>query len=108
MYNIDEYQVGTVSTSIYKPEKGEIFLLGLGINEEAGEVAGKIKKHFRDNLALPYTKEQIALELGDVMWYASRIAAYFDLKMSEILAKNEAKLADRRARNVISGSGDNR
>lgn len=80
----------------------------LGLNEEAGEVAGKIKKFYRDNLNEVETKEKIKLELGDVLWYLSETARHWGLTLQEVAEGNIKKLADRRARNVIHGAGDNR
>ena len=47
----------------------------LGLANEAGEVAGKVKKIFRDagGRVSDSDREAIVLELGDVLWYLSEL-----------------------------------
>lgn len=80
----------------------------LGLTGEAGEVANKVKKMQRDNLDIEDLQDDIGAELGDVLWYLAAIATEFDLSLTEIAEANLDKLKDRKARNVIGGSGDNR
>ncbi|MEL7340628.1 MAG: MazG nucleotide pyrophosphohydrolase domain-containing protein [Bacteroidota bacterium] len=47
-------------------------------------------------------------EMGDVLWYLAVGADEFGLSLSEIAAANIEKLASRKARGVIQGSGDDR
>ena len=44
----------------------------LGLFGEAGSVASSIKKLKRDNDAEEVVREEIAIELGDVLWYLAR------------------------------------
>jgi NTP pyrophosphatase (non-canonical NTP hydrolase) len=53
-------------------------------------------------------REDLRLELGDVLWYLAQLATELDLDLAEIAEANLAKLASRAARNVIAGSGDRR
>jgi NTP pyrophosphatase (non-canonical NTP hydrolase) len=104
------YQTQSATTSTYEASTSmppSVFT-ALGLNEEAGEVAGKIKKFYRDNLNEAETKEKIKLELGDVLWYLSETARHWGITLQEVAEGNIKKLADRRARNVIHGAGDNR
>jgi NTP pyrophosphatase (non-canonical NTP hydrolase) len=82
----------------------------LGLANEAGEVAGKVKKIFRDRggVITDADREALALELGDVLWYLSELCTRLGIPLEEVAAKNIAKLADRAARGVISGDGDHR
>lgn len=82
----------------------------LGLANEAGEVAGKVKKIFRDRggAITDADREALALELGDVLWYLSELCTRLGIPLGEVAAKNIAKLADRAARGVISGDGDHR
>ncbi|MDE1852085.1 MAG: nucleoside triphosphate pyrophosphohydrolase family protein, partial [Candidatus Micrarchaeota archaeon] len=71
-----------------------------------GELLNKIKKVGRDGKVLD--KEEMAGELGDVLWYVSQLAAELGLDMDYIAEKNIKKLKDRMDRNALKGSGDNR
>ncbi len=77
----------------------------LGLGEEAGEVLGKIKKLVRDK---NYSKSEIIKELGDVLFYVTAIANYLGDNLQVVADMNMAKLKDRKKRNAIQGSGDNR
>lgn len=78
----------------------------LGLVGESGEVAEKLKKSYRDGVYIE--QDDMAKELGDVLYYIARIGEYFDYTLEEIAQLNIEKLADRQKRNKISGSGDNR
>lgn len=78
----------------------------LGLVGEAGEVAEKTKKLLRDSSKLD--RDDIIKEIGDVVFYATALANYFDSSLAEVIEMNMSKLNDRAARGVIKGSGDNR
>ena len=82
----------------------------LGLVNEAGEVAGKIKKIFRDKNGMIGEKERADLksELGDVLWYLAQICTQLDLTLAEVAEYNLEKLFDRQERGAIGGDGDNR
>ena len=82
----------------------------LGLLGEAGELADKIKKIFRDQggVVRPEDRAAIMLELGDILWYWSQIATGFNLTEDEIKAANMTKILDRQRRGVIGGNGDYR
>ncbi len=82
----------------------------LGLVNEAGEVAGKIKKIFRDKSGVIDHDDREALkqELGDVLWYFTQICTELNLSIEEVAAANLEKLASRLARGVIGGNGDHR
>lgn len=98
------YQEKTSETAIY-PEDQALEYLALGLNGEAGEVAEKIKKHIRDGKELD---EDFAKELGDVLWYLTRLVDELDSDMSDVAQSNLDKLFDRKERDKIQSSGDNR
>lgn len=79
-----------------------------GLLEEAGEVAGVFKRMFRGDYPPEEAGPKLAKELGDVLWYLSRIAADNDWPLSEIAQSNLDKLESRFFRNQILGSGDER
>ena len=82
----------------------------LGLTNEAGELAGKVKKIFRDKGGEISEEDRQALkgELGDVLWYLTQICTELDLSLEEVAAYNLEKLFSRQARNQIGGEGDER
>ena len=88
--------------------KGETRLVEntLGLVGEAGEVAEKVKKLLRDKSKI--NPSEIVKELGDVAFYLTALANYFNSNLDEVLDINMQKLNDRQSRGVLSGSGDNR
>ena len=107
--NFTDYQREAGKTNRYAPDI-EILLIALGLSEEAGEVAGKVKKLFRDSegAVTQEIEEAIVDELGDVLWYLSQIAAWLDISMDAVATNNIAKLRSRSERGKLRGSGDNR
>jgi NTP pyrophosphatase (non-canonical NTP hydrolase) len=82
----------------------------LGLCGEAGEVADKVKKVIRDQQGA-FSVDTVAalkLELGDVLWYVAQLASELGLDLEGVAQANLDKLASRAARNVITGSGDDR
>ena len=82
----------------------------LGLVNEAGEFAGKIKKVFRDKHGdfTPEVKEALKGELGDVLWYLTQICTNLGFTLEEIAEANLDKLFSRLERGTIQGEGDNR
>ena len=80
----------------------------LGLAGEAGEVAEKVKKIIRDNKNIVDEREDIAKELGDVLWYVAAVARDIGFKLEAIAEMNIEKLESRKERGVIQGNGDNR
>ena len=100
----DAYQEFTDSTAIY-PDHKALEYLALGLTSEAGEVAGKIKKWIRDGI---FDVDDVAAEIGDVIWYCAQLCSTLELYMSEVVKENVDKLSDRKERNMIGGNGDKR
>lgn len=82
----------------------------MGLVNEAGEVAGKVKKIFRDGGGEVTERDRQALkkELGDVLWYLAQICTELDLSLAEVAEANLEKLFDRLERGAIRGDGDHR
>jgi NTP pyrophosphatase (non-canonical NTP hydrolase) len=78
----------------------------LGLVGEAGEVAEKIKKLFRDKGK--FSDEDVLKELGDVLFYVVALSNIFGGNLKKTMEMNMAKLDDREQRGKLKGSGDNR
>ena len=102
---LSSYQKAAAGTAIYETQHAIIYP-ALGLAGEAGEVAEKIKKMLRDSNRI--SSDEIVKELGDVVFYATAIANYFNSDLTEVLQVNMEKLNSRAKRGVIKGSGDNR
>ena len=101
---LNDYQAKASATAIY-PESAKITYAAMGLANEAGEVLGKVKKIIRDGT---FSREDILDELGDVLWYAAALARDLNSELSEVAHRNLDKLASRKERGVIGGSGDKR
>lgn len=94
-----------------------------GLTEEAGEVAGVMKRFHRGDekyrmadfihINCKYSlsdsaKDKLKAEIGDVLWYIAMIADELEITLEEVAQYNINKLADRATRKAIKGEGDNR
>lgn len=109
-----DYQQLAQLTAVY-PDAGArnqlaIMYTALGLAGEAGEVANKVKKIYRDDngVVTPERLAQIIKELGGTFWYLAMLMNELGVEGSEVLAANIDSL-DRRSRNgTIHGDGDDR
>lgn len=111
----DEYQAAAKKTNLTPGDPGVILSVSfmdklLGLVGESGEVAEKVKKILRDkNGQLSQAdRQELIKELGDVLWYLALVADNLDVSFDEVAVRNIDKLAARRERGSLSGSGDNR
>ena len=107
--DLDMYQQVAKTTAIYPREQAIIYPT-LGLTGEAGEVANKVKKIIRDGSNSKDEKlvSEIKSEIGDCLWYIAVLANDFNIKLSDIASANIEKLATRKSKGTIHGSGDNR
>ena len=103
------YQQKALQTAIY-PDTQRIAYPAMGLAGEVGEVMNKIKKVYRDKDGVfdKQTKQDIAKELGDVLWYLAVLSQDLGQGLDVVAKTNLNKLADRQERGKLSGSGDNR
>ena len=106
----DDYQRAALRTARDKDAPDEFMHLVLGLVGETGEIAEKVKKLVRDQHSDldRLDRDDMAAELGDVLWYAAVLADFLGLSLGDIAQRNIAKLADRQRRSVLGGAGDNR
>lgn len=106
----EAYQKFTESTAIYPNRGSNVVYPTLGLAGESGEVAEKVKKFIRDDAShmSEERRQEIAKELGDVLWYVSQLAAELNFSLEEIAALNVKKLSSRKERGAVHGDGDNR
>jgi NTP pyrophosphatase (non-canonical NTP hydrolase) len=108
--DFNDYQIKSRKTAGYPAIGHPVIYPTLGLVNEAGEVAGKIKKVFRDKGGeiSEETRQALKAELGDVLWYIAQVATELDLSLDEVAEYNIAKLYDRLERVKLKGDGDNR
>lgn len=119
----EAYQVKSSETAVYPGVDSEpeemvqipartlaVVYTVLGLVGEAGEIANKVKKILRDGdmVMTDENADDLAKEAGDVAWYLANFSSEIGKGLEDIAAANLAKLADRKARGVLQGSGDNR
>ena len=85
------YMDFTRKTAKY-PKRREKEYLMIGLMNEAGEVGGAFKKEIRDRVD---NKDLIIDEMGDVLWYLTRLCDVYDIKISELMVNNMDKLFNR-------------
>jgi len=112
--DINDYQNKALKSAFYTGDNiiPDMAYLGLGVAGEAGEVADKIKKFYRDKPKTPgdiaKSRVGIAKEIGDNLWYLSTLAAKLGFTMEEICKMNLEKISDRASNGTQHGEGDDR
>ena len=106
-WTLNNYQMQAREFAIYS-EDMKITYPTLGLAGEAGEVADKVKKVYRDGRDDSRFKGEIAKEIGDVLWYCAALADDLGFSLQQIAEMNMYKLKSRKAAGKIQGDGDNR
>jgi NTP pyrophosphatase (non-canonical NTP hydrolase) len=104
--DLDEYQAAAAKYDLACATVGELWYYALGLCGESGEVAEKIKKHYRGDA--PLDLAVVTKELGDVLWYVAALSRHLGLKLDAVAGANIEKLEDRLRRGAVFGSGDSR
>lgn len=104
---LNDYQEVARETAIYPHEHNILGLVytTLGLSGEAGEVANQVKKILRDdNFHIHEVKRQeLKLELGDVLWYLAMSSKELGFSLEEIASANLEKLKKRKDEGTIKG-----
>lgn len=100
----NDYQKLTeVTWNFTEDYERRIINAALGIGGESGEVLELIKKaSFHGK---PLDKEKLTKELGDVLYYAARLAGECGLQLEYIMEENIKKLKERYPRGFQPGGG---
>ena len=108
--HLNDYQQESRTTARYPDLGSNLIYPTLGLAGEAGEVADKVKKLIRDRNSLvdDSFKQDIALELGDVLWYVAQLSTELGLTLEDVGQMNLEKLNSRSKRGTLHGEGDHR
>jgi NTP pyrophosphatase (non-canonical NTP hydrolase) len=109
MTTFNDYQRAALRTAVYPTLRMQgVYYTALGLVNEAGEVAGKVKKMMRDDQSTLTSdrREQILAEIGDVLWYCAALAHELGAQLDHVAEANLNKLAGRAERGTIRGDGD--
>ena len=74
-------------------EMRQRFIMTVGLAGECGEVCELLKKQVRDGVL---DREDLCLELGDVLYYLTKITHHNGLTLNDLMTKNKEKLEHRR------------
>jgi len=109
--HFNQYQKKTAETAVYR-ENGWLRIVypTMGLPGEAGEVANKVKKIYRDKDGhfSQEDREAVAKEIGGVLWYCAALATDLGLNLDDIAKTNLKQLRSRKERGTIAGDGDDR
>lgn len=111
---LNDYQKDAIKSAVYPRGKQlGLMYVGLKLNGEAGEFAEHVGKAVRDDNfgtedLTDVRRLLLKKELGDVLWYIAAGATELGFSLEDIAETNLNKLNDRKARGVLSGSGDER
>lgn len=110
--DFEQFHEKTAVTKVYGhwPPEAQQAYAGLGLASEAGEVAGKLKKLFRDaDGRLDSVRQaEIIDECGDVLWYLARVLESVHADLWDAAEMNTAKVLRRVEDGTLHGDGDNR
>ena len=103
---ISEYAVGEES-EVLASESGQesCIKLSIGLTIAAGNLCGALKKEIRDNTHRPDVEKDA---LRKIFQISATLAKVLGSTLEHVAIANIEKLASRKARGVIGGSGDNR
>lgn len=97
MDSFSQYHLESGITNKGEPAIGDVGYLGLAFAGEAGEVANEIKKLYRDDKGhlTMERRQKILSEMGDCLWYMSRLAEKLGMTLAEVAEDNVRKLHER-------------
>lgn len=103
--NFSKYQHEAMSFRL--PSADDLYAL-FNLPGEVGELMSAEAKLRRDGGDPERHLDNIKKELGDILWCITAIASDNLMTLQDVAQANIDKLTSRRARNTITGNGDNR
>src|SRR5574337_1884659 len=91
LMDMDAYQAHAVRSAAEVED--ERIVSALGLCGESGEYADLIKKSYAQGH--PWNQDAAIEEVGDILWYVAYAAYALGVTLSEVAARNEAKLSRR-------------
>lgn len=101
---MNDYQTKAMGTLLESANNAPYMLLNL--SSEVGELHSLFAKNQRDGGDLDWNL--VKKELGDVLWQVAGCAHVFGYKLEDIAQQNLDKLAARKIKDTLKGSGDER
>ena len=90
----DQNPKNSQASSRKRPDLHEVIPL-LGLVGEVGSLLSEYKKLLRDGEIHRKFRDEVAEELGDVLWYVANVADKFDLDLNEVAHENLTKIQGR-------------
>lgn len=107
--DLSEYQDEALVTAVQSGDPiHDLCHYAFGASDEAGEIAGAMKKYLRGDFGTHELRRRLKGEIGDTLWYLAVLADDIGFDLSEVAEGNIKKLRDRDERGKITGDGDNR
>lgn len=104
---ISEYQKRAyTSLNDHESDKDRNLNWLIGLSEEAGEVLNMFKHHYWGGEEV--NKEELAQELGDVLWYLSAVASHNGIDLEASAELNILKLENRYKSGYSEADSQNR
>lgn len=104
--NFNDYQEAATKTRLHTAD-AEYCRLNLAA--EVGELLGLFAKAKRDGIEdMQEFLDKVEKEAGDVLWQLSQVVRDCGITLEEVAVTNIEKLALRKAKGTLKGSGDDR
>ena len=110
LLNFDTFQNAALNIGRFDAIKDDVKYMTLGLCGEAGELANKVKKIFRDDGGAVTDKRraEIIFEIGDCLWYLAGLSRQMGIPFSVAAYLNLCKVEKRIKNKTLHGDGDNR
>jgi NTP pyrophosphatase (non-canonical NTP hydrolase) len=101
---LSDYQREAMKTKQLKEGDGAVLLPLIGLAGEAGALLNEYRKYLRDGRAHLLHRDQVAEDLGDMLWYLASAADGYELGLEGIASANLQKVRNRWLRRLAPES----